>query len=476
MPIPQFNKDKAGEYSAVAAATLWKNYSGVCAYVKYKKGPDEIKIVSMSNKHVHVVTPDRELYLSGSGSYTSHDFPSGDKWEECYDFNICNDVVAKSLGINATMTNFSHETPDLLPGNRDKYEEVDNRVLFLSDSGGLQVVRGKCPPIDPRELAKFYAGRVDAGMALDLPIANVGKKILTKAAELQRDNNSAMLKVFKDGGYKTEILNILHGSTLDERRIYRDIVDDKRINRVALGGLYRSTLLTATNIILETCVTGQSYDQCHVLGINNYLYIALITKIANVSKKFITSDTTSHIQHAVNRNMCIFQDEQFKPKVFPIGRSLSTGNPNRHLASLNPVASVLKYTDIFALLDTDCVSRLLSLHNFCEMNRYAKMMQKAVVTLSNDEYNKLVYLQMKGNRHLKSLKLCFDFLELYQQDGLKVAQKVYAHHINRSGMATLDYSVGNKQDLYLQAIDRGHRVLAGEKITDTLNLNWSMGI
>jgi hypothetical protein len=469
MPIPQFNTEGKGLYQPVAAAMLWRNFSGVCVYVKHKKGPSEIRIKSQTSNATHLITPDRELYICRDGSYTSHVPPSGDNWDECYDFNLLNDGVAKSLGINITMTNYVHENPKYLINDRNKYT-VEDRALFLSDSGGLQMLRGQVSePINPVDLAKFYSKNVDAGMTLDLPIGNSDRKIFVAAAELQKANTNCMLEVLKEEKSQAGLLNIFHGYTTEERRIYRDIVEDKRITRAAMGGLYRGTLLTATNIILEITMTGQSYEQYHALGIYNYAYVALLVKIANATKKFITSDTTSFIQYALNRMMVHHEDENVKPTNYNVGRATGTGNIHRYLNHQCPVCTSVKYTDALGTIDSDANVRLMAIHNFIAMSNYANMMQHAVLQLSSEEYNQLVYRQLSKNRHLKEIKLCFDFIEHAAEDGLLKAQKRYANHLNRLVVGknennTLFNTESFSRKDYASAIEAGHKMLRGETV------------
>lgn len=471
MPIPQFNEDSKGLYKPVAAAMLWRNFSGICVYVKHKKGPEEIKVISQSSNDVHVRTPDRELFISRSGSYTCHAPPAGDSWDECYDFNLMNDSVAKSLGIDITMTNYVHENHSYLQGNRSNYEGTGkDRVLFLSDSGGLQMLRGQVSkPIDPRELATFYSTNVDAGMTLDLPIGNVDRKIFIEAAKLQKANTDCMLKVLKKADSSAGLLNIFHGYTTEERRIYREIVEDKRIDRAAMGGLYRGTLLTATNIILEITMTGQHYSQYHALGIYSYPYVALFAKIAKATGKFITSDTTTYIQGGINRLYTLVEDENIKPTNYDIGRKTGTGNVHRLLNHNCPICSSVKYTDVLGTIDSDANVRLLAMHNFLSMINYANMMQQAVQQLSEKEYNNLVYRQMSKNRHLAELKLCFDFIEHAVKDGLPKAQKRYANHLNRLVVGknenlTLFNSENFSRKDYSSAIEAGYKILNGEDV------------
>ncbi len=425
MAIPTYEPG----YRMVLAAALYSSFAGLAVYVKYRKGPQEIRLTHRDGDSVSFTTPDRELLLTKRASYTSFNSPMGG-YDEAYDFNLMNDRVLRGMDIDYTMTNYTHEKHDRFQGDRS-LSKIPNsqRATFLSDSGGLQIVRGQLDKIHPQDLAKFYINTVDAGMALDIPIGNIDIKTLVRAAELQRKNTNIMLDTINEAGSKTGILNIFHGYTTDERNIYRDIVEDKRVDRCAIGGVYSQGMLASVNTIISMC-QGMHYKQYHVLGVFSYVYIALLVKISHFTQKHITSDTTSFTQAALNKLYVHQPDESFMPRSLKIGRSESTGNSFRILKDQCPVCEAIKYTDILGMVDSDPTIRLLSIHNALEMKRYADSLNEAVKVLSPTQYNNLVYKQMHKHGDKAELKQCFDFIDIAADKSLKKAQEKYKKFTN----------------------------------------------
>ena len=417
-------------YSFVAAGTLYRNFGGYSIYVKYKRGdPHSIRVKQMTDEYVWFVCPDRELVIVRNAQTLGSFYPYGDSFDECYDFNPFNDRAGKAMGLQYIMTNYVHS-----PGttNNRLVSKIPNedRITVLSDSGGLQLVarKDKSLVIDPRELITFYNNNVDAGMVLDVPLAIADSKTTMRAARIQKRNNELMLRMSKG----VELINIFHGHTDEERARYRDIVENDAIPRVALGGVQFNSLMSAMDIIYSTINSGIHYKQYHVLGVFRAAYLPLLVKIANQGPNpvHITSDSTSHIQSAVNKAYHFQFDITSTSKRLPIGSRATVPNSNRILPCQCPVCKVIKYTDILGFGDGRHTSELLALHNALEMARYTDQLQEACENLSSKEYNKLVITQMGRTPVLKEFIHCLEFIELAAENQ-KRAQAKYSSMLNK---------------------------------------------
>lgn len=414
-------------YSFVAAASLFKSFGGICIYVKYKGGdPHKITIKDQSNNHVWYICPDREIVIVRNGQEMDSFYPWGESFDEVYDFNIFNDSVSKQLGIEYIMTNYAHSKGTSNPRIASRLPD-DKRINVLSDSGGLQVARDMIAPISPVELIEFYNANVDAGMVLDLPLSISTMDMIKKAAHLQKKSTDIMLERAKG----VELLNIFHGHNIEQRRAYRKIVEDERIPRCAVGGLYRHGLLAGVNIMHDLVNTGMKYKQYHMLGIFGSLHIPVMIKMANVGwKPHITSDSTSHIQSASNKAYHFQFDLYHNSKRIPIGSRGSIPNTSKILPCQCEVCKVLKYTDILAFGSNRFTLELLSLHNAIEMSRYTRQLQEAAEALTSKEFNELCYMQLKKHPQLQHLKQAMDFIDLAEVKGVEAARKKYHNQMD----------------------------------------------
>ncbi len=420
-PCPPFG------YSFVAAASLFRAFGGLTVYVKYKSADkNKITVKDQTNFYVWYICPDREIVIVRNGYETSAFYPSGDSFDEVYDFNIFNDSVSRNLGLEYIMTNYAHSGNTVNPRIASRIPQ-DERFHVLSDSGGLQVARDAATAINPKDLIAFYNNNVDAGMVLDLPISVSSMDLIKRGAHIQKRNTEIMLAESKG----VELLNIFHGHTLEQRRAYRKIVEDKRITRCAIGGMYRHSLLTGINIVYDLVETGMRYKQYHALGIFGSLHIPALVKAANSgTKPHITSDSTSHIQSAANKAYHFQFDIFHTSKRLPIGSRGSTLNTNKILPCQCGVCRVLKYTDLFAFSSNRFSLELLALHNAIEMARYTAQLQEAAQSLPKKEYNAIVYAQLKSHPQLKQVQQAMDFMDMADAHGLEAARKKYANFLD----------------------------------------------
>lgn len=416
-------------YAFVAAGALQRNFGGYVAYIKYKGGPNKVSLKEQSSYHAWYICPDREVVIVRNNLSPDAFYPYGDNFDECVDLSIYNDYASKGFGLEYIMTNFTH-SPNSINRRTDLRTHPNNRIQVMSDSGGLQLVsrKDKSLVINPKELVEFYNNNVDAGMVLDLPLAIADEKTTLRAAKVQRDNNRIMLKHAKG----IELINIFHGHTDYERAKYREIVEDDRIPRLALGGVQFNSMMTAISIIYSAIEEGLHYKQYHILGVFLAPYLPLLVKMANSGENppHITSDSTSHIQSAANRAYHFQFDITTTSKRLPIGTRSSIPNPSRILPCQCPVCKALKYTDILGFGPGRHTTELLAVHNAYEMARYTRQLQEACEQLTPKEYNAFVSEQMRDKKGLKEFKQCLDFIEVASVKGTKAARKKHLGHLN----------------------------------------------
>jgi hypothetical protein len=415
-------------YRFVAAANLFQNYGGLTIYVKYKKTKsNEITIKRVDKNYIWYDCPDRE-FVFVRDSFNDDAFYPNESFDLCLDLNTFRDDLGAGIGIDYFMTNFTHNNSEAI--NRDSLPASAKKVQILSDSGGLQLAREVAGLIHPKDLVEFYNKNVDAGMVLDIPLWIKDDKIAKRAALLQRKNNEVMLKNGRKG---LELINIFHGGSVEDRKKYRDIVEDERIPRVAIGGLLLQKPLTGVNTLYEIIEGGSyRYKQYHALGVFDMSYLALLVKIANSGDNppHITSDSTSHIQASLNNVYHIQMNEQHIMSRQAYGtKAGSISNPALHLNCSCPVCGAIKYRDIFAF-GHNRFNGFLALHNAIQMARYTQSLQEACRHLTPHEYNKYVILQLKNIKNKADVKLALDYIDVVTQHGLKEAQKKYARHIN----------------------------------------------
>ena len=414
-------------YSFVAAANLFQNYGGLVIYIRYKKTrAADITIKDVNKNYIWYDCPDREIVLVRN-AYEEGAFYPNESFDECIDLNTFRDELGAGIGIDYFMTNFTHNNSE--PIHRDALPEAKKKVQILSDSGGLQLAREVAGLIHPKGLVEFYNQNVDAGMVLDLPLWVKDDKLAKRAALLQRKNNEVMLKHSRKG---LELINIFHGGSLEDRQKYRDIVEDKRIPRVAIGGLLLQKPLTGVNTIYEIIEGGSyRYKQYHALGVFDMSYLALLVKIANTGDNppHITSDSTSHIQASLNNVYHIQMNEQHIMSRQAYGtKAGSVSNPALHLNCSCPVCNSLKYRDLFAF-GHNRFNGFLAMHNAIQMARYTRSLQEACRHLSPAEFNKYVMVQLKNIKNKHDVKQALDYIDVVAKYGLKEAQKKYIRHV-----------------------------------------------
>lgn len=416
-------------YSFVVAANLFRNYGGLVMYIKYVKNDPAkgIWIRDAGKNHIWYSMPSREVVMVRD-AFDNEAFRPNESFDVCLDFNTFRDEFGPSVGLKYFMTNFSHD--GVFDIHREVVPEEKKQVQLLSDSGGLQLARGTTGLIHPKDLVEFYNKNCDAGMILDMPLWVQDEKLAIRAARLQKKNNEIMLQNSRPG---LELINIFHGYSVNDRRKYRDIVEDERIPRVAIGGLLRQKPVTCVNTVYDL-ILGSSYRyrQYHALGVFSTSYLALLVKIANSGDNppHITSDSTSHIQASLSNVYHFHLGDDHIMSRRPLGtRAGSIANPSLHLLCNCPICSSLKHRDVFAF-GHNRFNGFMAIHNAIEMGKYTQSLQEACRSLTPSQYNKYMMTQLKNTQDKADVKLALDYIDVVTQEGLKKAQKKYERHLN----------------------------------------------
>lgn len=407
-------------YQFCAAANLFKNFGGLVMYVKYKAGPSRITIKQNTMNHVWFQCPDREIVLVRN-AYAEDSFrPWGHSFDVVIDCTTFNDSVCEAEGLSYVMTNFVHSAED------NHRADANRRISVLSDSGGLQMARGMTNLIHPVELADFYEKNVDAGMCLDLPMRAPNMDVVKRAARLQRHNNELMLNTMK----RSELINIFHGSSMEERSVFRSIVEMDDIQRAAIGGLSRQLPLTGVNTVMSLTNTGRRYKHYHILGVFQTEYMPLLVKLANSGwKPHITSDSTSHVQGAINGSYFYQRDCYHAMQRLPIGTNyMKHRSAFRHLPCHCRICRNIKYMDVMAFMPNRFFG-FFATHNAFAMSAYTEQLQDAVRHETKAEFCKIVTAQLQRNPLLREVRYAMDFIDQANDTSIERARKVFAKHV-----------------------------------------------
>ena len=295
----------------VSAGYQVTEFSNIGIYVKYGKY-NKFEVVSESPYHLHLICPDRQLYIHGNTLNESGNplikMNNLNGFDEYVDLNIMGKDYADSF-VKQYMINFVDSGSE---SNNVCRKHKSGSTIFC-DSGGFQIAMGRATIINPIDLVKFYNDNVDLGMVLDIPDYNDGNpfpdEMVSELALIQKRNNEYMLKYKND---KVELINIIHGSTVKQKIDYLKAVHNENINRLALPSVGIPISLRRLNLILELCKNAKKlghYKHFHVLGSFNKGVIFVLAKLAHckipeVEGIEFTMDASSPLQTAVNFTYC----------------------------------------------------------------------------------------------------------------------------------------------------------------------------
>lgn len=468
-------KDKQG-YSWIPAATNYWSFGGLGIYVRYRRSKSRvITLKQRTARFCHVLCPDRELIFTWDANKEPTFYPAGQGFDEFVSYNMLDDHVINKMGFDYVMVNYAHtEQSKGSALNRTKGTPTNSNATIISDSGGFQFATGVASTINPVHLVKWYNDNTDAGMILDVPLVIFDDpKLVERAARVQAMNNELMLRNKSD---TTELINILHGTTNDNLEMYRDIVERPDIQRIALAGAYRRTLLSCSEYMCNIMLHGPRYKQYHLLGVFGAPQVALMAAMANLGDNppHVTSDSTTHIQssknHAYHYHYDIFKTH--KRLLFGLRGSL----PNVHntLPCNCPVCSVVKYQDIFGYLPGQMIMNLVAIHNATILHKYGNILQDAVRTLPYSKYVDLVMQQMKhiNSDDISDLRIALDYINITVNESQTKANKKYKSFLNKhvNGFTEDKFKVGlfGSKDELTTKLSHSKRYQRMVSVIDTL--------
>jgi len=463
----------------IPAALFNFSHCGAGIYIRYHSlRNDPPKLLGYTPEYTHIDTPDRELLIVAQANRISNIRPLNEGFDEFISLSPLH-LTARDSGMQWGMMNYLQNlNPKYNHHFMDAYKNIPNRVQIISDSGGFQLSRGSISFIDPEKLATWYSTTCDVGMTLDVPLGREGSsKYLKESAIIQKKNNEKILDTFAKLNSKTKLMNVLHGLSEEEHERYHKIVHEPSVDKLAIGGVYHSSLVTSTkllyNLMFESDI-GPQYKHVHILGVSNNKILPIyywIFKLLNERSKtpvLMTSDSSTAIQQAVAKTF-FMAHEYDQPYLFQkLGTSYQTGHlPSRQLSSphrtLNcccPVCSAIKYTDVFTFFTGQAVNSALTYHNNWQMSRYTNYMNEMVQKLDFEQYRDLVARQI-GKRAARDTLDALDFVNHAHKKGVKSANSRFNHYFRNLFSFSEDSSEEKqtkvKRDEFLSSVLQKYR-------------------
>jgi hypothetical protein len=430
----------------IPAALFNPAHSGTGVYIKYHALRNEPpKLLKYKTEYTHLDTPDRELLLVNDNNRLGNTRPLDEGFDEFVSFSPMH-LSSKDSGMKWGMMNYLQNlNPKYNHHFMDAYKDIPDRVKIISDSGGFQLSRGSVSFINPEKLAIWYSTTCDVGMTLDVPLGREGSsKYLKESGKIQKKNNEKMLETFSKLNSPTKLMNVLHGLNESEYELYHKIVYEPTVDKLAIGGVYHSSLVTSTkliyNLMFESDI-GKHYNHVHILGVFNNKILPIyywIFKLANEKRKkpiLLTSDSSTAIQQAVAKTYFMAHNYDEPYQFQKLGTTFQTGHlPSRVISSpfrtLNcccPVCAALKYTDLFTFCTGQAINSALTYHNNWQFSRYTNFMNEMLQKLDFEQYRDLVARQI-GKRASRDTLDALDFVNHAHKHGLKSAHSRFHHY------------------------------------------------
>ncbi len=312
-----------------------------------------------------------------------------------------------------------------------KNTKKNPNITLLSDSGGFQIIEGRTDFIDPVDVAHWYDKNTHAGMVLDIPSSRIREKdILKRTARIQRLNNELMLNVCK----KAELINIVHGSSLDNRLYYHEQTKNDKIPRIAIGGMKNYPIHEIIYTTLSIFKEDSSYKQYHILGITRQATLLALAYASLVPGLNITTDSSSHVQTAKSGTYFLHT-----PKLTQlILNSKSVDSEDWILPCQCPVCSIMKYANVMSK-NVSWVTSLYALHNAFVINKFCKYAVECA-RQGRDTMNPLASLVVSDKTVRRELTKAFDLVDEYLESS--TVKSAYAG--NRSPILTpMDWGDSN---------------------------------
>lgn len=452
-----FNDNPQGKFSYIPSGVFYENHSGVGAYIKYLKGQkmNPVTIVEQYPSHTWIKAPDREVVLPWQ-THMPHAFvPEG--FHEYVQCSPTHTVCTDDYYLDGYMVNY-HQQEDKgvhkSARHRARNPRREGELLIVSDSGGFQIMGGKADFVSPDKLTKWYGENVDMGVVMDLPVF-LNSKYLERSAYIQKANTDYMLEHKTD---ELELLNIFHGFTDEDTKMFSEIVDDPRINNLAVGGAYFLTTLQSVDRLVGITQKYRPFNMYHVLGVSRITQVVLFMRMAALGiAPLITCDSSSWIQAGITKGY------MHHPAIGEPMRSIQFGDTDNFPTEFNllpcncPVCSSIKYADVLRTLGGTSMPFLISYHNFWAMNQYFHAMEKLTRTLDSKSLKELLALQFKGRNQVLADETIrgIDYLDCVVEHGLEEARRRYRPYLKKSmvnALSGFSRSIFDSEDAEMKEI------------------------
>lgn len=421
-----------GVYRYMPAGLRWENKGGFAIYVRYKSNSNEIKILWNTTTEIRIQAPDRDI-LVVRNTHTAYPFYPAESWDEMICVDPFHHHVYTDEDLPFYMVNYTDYFME--PDGGSRVREKRGRTSgtqVVSDSGGHQIAVGLCDYVDPNQLIDWYNKNIDLGLIIDIPTisATSGMSNFKKLAQLQKKNTDIMLANKRDD---LELINIFHGDTPEALKMFRDITEDDRIDRLAVGGLRGANLITTADKIFSTILSGKKYKHYHGLGILSPSMVSLLSYFSRHPQvDLVTTDSSSPIQVAVSGSYYRYHYME-KPMDFAqIGFRGGYCRPSTKnlLTCQCPVCSALKYTDIFAIMGKSILFEVLSYHNLHVALTYTRTVYDSLSSMDFKQARQFLENHFRGKGMQKEVLQSMDYIDCIFQDGLAKAQKKFQYYMN----------------------------------------------
>lgn len=437
------------KYEFVGAGLYPINHMGLAIYIKYKSGPNEVRLVEQSSRHVYLRCPDRELYLVND-KHTAHPYQVPFEYDEVVNVSPFWPTIGANLGITNYMMNYSQMMgkEERSPKLRLHGRQPHHNQMIYADSGGFQLKSGKYDYINPRSLTEWYNENVDIGMVLDIPSSGYyWEGLLEKMAKAQRSNIDIMLAHKRPD---LHLMNIFHGDSLEAVNKFRSIVETDEIDRVSIGGAYYQTLMNSIDIICRIMTTGRQYKHYHALGVGNIRQIYPLMRMASKGiAPYITSDASTFLQEAMNKGYFLCPSIEQPPRHYVIGDMTNKPNAGQTLPCSCAVCSAIKYMDVLNSFTGNILAFLLMYHNLFRFTQHTQAMYDIIDTATKDDLKALLRSQFQTRRNGQDETLaCIDYVDAFADGGADYAARTCAYFLtDANGESELPSLFGASSDV-----------------------------
>ncbi|WYW00783.1 hypothetical protein Aura_00103 [Pseudomonas phage vB_PpuM-Aura] len=342
------------------------------------------------------------------------------------------DLTARDMGVSQYMVNYTqHINKDSISHNTRKGDVTafaDKSRHIVADSGGFQLGMGRLDYLDPMEIIQWYNNNADIGIVLDIPMHFNDPELYQRLGRVQAANTELMMQNKRPS---LELMNIFHGNTQEEVSRYRELVERDDITRLAMGGTYYDTQMTAIAKIIQQMVTGRKYEQYHMLGVAK---LSLVYPLIYMAKKglapLITSDASTWLQESVSKGYYFQEHISTPPGFFKMFDKVNSPSPFNHLPCNCPVCTAIKYTDVLSVIGGNVSTFLLAYHNMYTYNRIVTSMTEIIMNSTDKEVREVVngHLKTRGGKG-ESMKL-YDLIDSVVDVGYDATRNKYSFFLN----------------------------------------------